>query len=103
MSSLLSITAPCFTDEEEQEELEKLTVDEKAQIESDAFGRDASPEIKDIDSEVTRRRVTEAMENIETSLKSAYERALKVSPSFVFSEADPVHFFRCCEEDPWVR
>lgn len=97
------MTAPRFTDEDERRELEGLSEAERAEIERDVKGDDASPEVADLDPILAKSLVAEAMEAIDSSERQAYDLAIRTNGQLVDSESNPVWYLRCCRHDPWVR
>ena len=95
-----SITAPRFSEDDEQRERESVSPEEWAEIQRDLYGQDASSDIEEVDDSLeSKLTVKAAIAALEESKRSANEGALAKCPELVDSESDPVRFLRCCDRD----
>lgn len=97
---VLSVTAPRFTDAEDEREVAELSQEEKDAILADALGLSAETENdQDISPELIDR-FHDQMDQIPLEQKTIYTRAQEQCPLVVAAESDPERFLRSRNYDP---
>ena len=97
---VLSVTAPRFTDAEDEREVAELSQEEKDAILADALGLSAETENdQDISPELIDRFHNQ-MDQIPLEQKTIYTRAKEQCPLVVAAESDPERFLRSRNYDP---
>ena len=104
-----SLTAPRFTEEEDQKEHQDLDSVEAAALERDLYGSIRGEQEQDwmINNETETTRIQglaqleEAVDMLPPTAKADYLRALATAPDVVEKEASALEFLRAEEWDPW--
>ena len=98
----LSVTAPRFSSEQDQEEEKNLTEQEAAEIKDDTYGGHAKLE----DPGMRQKLLVEfemALDDIDDDTKSAYFEARDKAPEAECNDDFKMRFIRCCKSDTVVR
>lgn len=95
IAAAISYTAPQFTEDDMRREEERMSKEERLEIENDVTGKQAI-------RRETARTVSDGIVELQRALdaingtdKQAYLEALSVCPAVVRAESDPIRFLRC--------
>ena len=106
---VFSLTAPRFTEDQDQKEHQDLNSVEAAALERDIYGSIRGKQETGwivIDETKTTRvqglaQLEEAVDMLPPNVKADFLRALATAPDVVESETSPLEFLRVEEFDPW--
>jgi hypothetical protein len=94
-TTAISYTAPQFTEDDMRQEEEKLSQEERLEIENDVTGNQAIRRETAQTVSEGRAELQRAVDTIEIKDKQAYLEALEHCPGVVRVESDPILFLRC--------